>query len=49
MTGIDPAALQYFAGHKSLATTMRYIHMAADAIRKRIRDARKKAEEESAA
>lgn len=45
LTGIDPAALQYFAGHKSLATTMKYVHMAADAIRKRIRDAREKSGE----
>jgi integrase len=42
LTGIDAPALQYWAGHKSLATTMKYIHMAADAIRKRIREAREK-------
>jgi len=41
-TGIDAPALQYWAGHKSLQTTMRYVHMAADAIRKRIREARQK-------
>ena len=49
MTGIDAPALQYWAGHKSLQTTMKYIHMAADAIRKRIRAAREKAEKENAA
>jgi integrase len=41
-TGIDAPALQYWAGHKSLQTTMKYVHMAADGIRRRIRDAREK-------
>ena len=47
MTGIDAPALQYWAGHKSLATTMKYIHMAADAIRKHTRAKREEAERES--
>jgi integrase len=48
-TGIDAPALQYWAGHKSLQTTMKYVHMAADAIRKRIREAREKSSEKSIA
>jgi integrase len=43
MTGVDAPALMYWAGHKNLATTMNYIHLAADAIQKRMRSARKDA------
>ena len=38
MTGSDAPALMYWAGHRSLSTTMRYIHLAADSVNKRVRE-----------
>jgi integrase len=40
--GMDAPALQYLAGHKSLATTMKYIHMAQTDVQKRLAEIRHK-------
>jgi len=40
MTGLDAPALMYWAGHRSLSITMRYIHLAADFVNKRVRESR---------
>ncbi len=36
--GMDPFSLQYLAGHKSIATTMRYIHLASKDAQDRLRE-----------
>lgn len=41
-TGIDAPALMYICGHKNLATTMKYIHLAAVSVNSRLREARLK-------
>jgi len=41
-TGIDAPALMYIAGHRNLATTMKYIHLASVSVNERLRDARQK-------
>ena len=41
-TGIDAPALMYICGHKNLATTMEYIHLAAVSVNSRSREARLK-------
>ncbi len=41
-TGIDAPALMYICGHENLATTMKYIHLAAVAVNSRLREARLK-------
>lgn len=38
--GMDPFSLQYLAGHKSIATTMRYIHLASKDAQDRLREVR---------
>lgn len=38
--GIDVAALKYLAGHRSISTTMKYVHLAALDIQERLRKAR---------
>ena len=44
MTGIDAPALMYWAGHRGLQTTTGYIHLANEAIQKRVREARARAD-----
>jgi integrase len=41
-TGIDAPALMYICGHKNLATTMKYVHLASVAVNRRLREARLK-------
>ena len=41
-TGMDAPALMYIAGHRNLATTMKYIHLASVSVNERLRAARKK-------
>ncbi|HEY1948843.1 MAG TPA: tyrosine-type recombinase/integrase [Bryobacteraceae bacterium] len=36
--GMDAPALQYLAGHKNIATTMKYIHLAQADIQARLTD-----------
>jgi integrase len=38
--GMDPFSLQYLAGHKSIATTMRYIHIASKDAQDKLREVR---------
>jgi integrase len=47
ITGIDAPALMYWAGHRDLKTTMGYIHLANEAVQRRIREARGKVAEGS--
>jgi integrase len=40
--GMDPYTLQYLAGHKSIATTMKYIHLASKDAQNRLREIRER-------
>ena len=39
---MDPFNLQYFAGHKNIATTMRYIHLARTDAQEKLREIRER-------
>jgi integrase len=42
---MDPFTLQYLAGHKNIATTMRYIHLARTDAQEKLREIRQRMED----
>ena len=49
MAGMDPFTLQYLAGHKNIATTMRYIHLARTDAQEKLREIRQRMKEKAEA